>query len=266
MPIRDLTNKVAVVTGAASGIGLALARALHSKGARLALLDIDERVREVSVQLSSSSAHICDVSQKEEVFRVAEEVKATHGAVHLLINNAGVSLAGPFEEASLEDFEWVMSVNFWGAVYGCRAFLPSLKNSPEAQIVNVCSSFAWLGFAGKSAYSSSKAALKAFSESLRAELSTTHIGVSLLFPGPVDTSILRTGKAVSEAQREGEIKFLASRAVSPKLVTRRTLRGIAKNSARIVVSVDYWALDKLVRLSPALTQSITTKAARAMPF
>lgn len=266
MPCKNLREKIAVVTGAASGIGLALASAFSEQGARVAFVDIHEEVHEVAARFPNASAHRCDVSQRDNVERVIAEIASLHGGLHLLVNNAGISLAGRFEEASLEDFARVMEVNFWGAVYACRAALPHLRRAQEAQIVNVCSSFAWLGFAGKSAYSASKAALRAFSESLRAELSGTHIGVSLLFPGPVDTNLLRRGVALREEQREAEVKFLASRAVAPSLVAKRTLSGISKNSSRIVVSLDYRFLDALVRLSPSAAQALTARASRAMPF
>jgi NAD(P)-dependent dehydrogenase (short-subunit alcohol dehydrogenase family) len=270
MPIQHFDGKVAVVTGAASGIGFALCQALAAHGCHVAMLDKNPEISRIASSLSNPktkiTGHLCDVSSPASMSQVVTEIVREHGAVHVLINNAGVSLAGSFEASSPEDFEWLMRINFFGVIYGCRHLLPILRQQSEAHIVNVCSSFGLLGFAKKSAYCASKFAVRGFSESLRAELSQTHIGVTVLYPGPVATNLLMEGRSTSEAQRQQENQFLSSRAIPAAYVAARTLRGIQRNSARVLLSVDYRAIDWLTRLSPWLAQKVTSYASRKMPF
>lgn len=265
--MKVLEGKVAVVTGGARGLGAALARGLADRGARVALVDIDEEVVSAAARLGEGhTGHRVDVADRTAMENLAETIVSSHGRVDLLINNAGVAVAGTFEETPHQAVEWLMGVNFWGVLHGCRAFLPHLRAQPEAHIVNVVSSFAWLGFPGKSAYAASKAAVRAFSESLRAELSETKVGVTLLFPGPLDTSLIRQGRAASDAQRDAEAEFVARRAIPLDKVVARTLRAIRRNSSRVVVGSDYFLLDAAVRLSPGLALSAVTRASRRMPF
>jgi NAD(P)-dependent dehydrogenase (short-subunit alcohol dehydrogenase family) len=270
MTIKSFQGKVAVVTGAASGIGLGLCHELLARGCRVAMLDINPEVSFNAAQLSRPSAlataHVCDVSNQDAMSQVAVEIIREHGGVNLLVNNAGVSLAGAFEESSLEDFSWVIGVNLFGVVHGCYAFLPHLRRQPEAQVVNVCSSFGLLGFAKKTAYCTSKFAVRGFSESLRAELSASSIGVTLLYPGPVATNLLQQGRAYSEAQRQQELAFLSKRAISVEVVAKKTLRAVQRNTARVMISVDYHAIDWLSRFSPWLSQRVTAYTARKLPF
>jgi short-subunit dehydrogenase len=177
-----------------------------------------------------------------------------------------VSVAGRFAEVSDDDFAWLFGVNFWGVINGCRAFLPLLARQREAHIVNVCSSFAWLGFPGKSAYSSSKAAVRAFSESLRAELAGTPVGVTLLFPGPVATNLVHNGRAVDPQQRQREARFLQSHSLSPARVARRCLAGVRRNRARVLVGFDYRLIDLVARCAPSLALSGVAALHRRLPF
>ncbi len=271
MPIKDFTHKTAVVTGGASGIGLALAAELSRRGCDVALVDCHaDRLRDAQQQLAASgtriTAHAYDVGAVEQVTALCEAVSQAHGHIHLLVNSAGVSVAGRFLETSLADFEWLMRVNFWGTVYCCKAFLPLLLKESEAHVVTLCSSFGLLGFAGKSAYSASKFAVRGFSEALRMELADTRAGLTVVYPGPVQTNILRDGRAASEAQRQAEAEFLSSRAIPAARVARQVVRGITRNAARVRLSLDYAAIDWLTRLSPALAQAGGAWAARRMPF
>ena len=255
-----------MVTGAARGLGEALARGLSAKGVAVALVDRSDAVGAVAASLSGATHHVTDVADRTAVERLAAEVVARHGRVDLLVNNAGVAVAGDFEAVPHEDFEWLMGVNFWGAVHGCRAFLPHMRRHPEGHIVNVASSFAWLGFPGKSAYCASKAALRALSESLRAELAGSGIGVTLLFPGPLDTSLVRDGRAVDREKQAKEAEFVRARAVSLERVVRRTLRAVERDRARVLVGADYRLLGAAVRLSPTGALAGVTRSRSRMPF
>src|SRR5262249_42896928 len=163
-----------------SGIGLAITHALVSRGSHVALVDNDPRVNETAKSLATPqgprvTAHVRDVADRAGMFSLAREIEDAHGRANLVVNNAGVSIAGRFEALPLEDMDWIVGVNFWGVVHGCRAFLPLLRREKEAHLVNVSSSFAWLGFPGKSGYSATKAAVRAFTEALRAELKGTSV-------------------------------------------------------------------------------------------
>jgi short-subunit dehydrogenase len=209
---------------------------------------------------------VTDVADRAAVEALAAEVAAAHGRVDVLVNNAGVAVAGRFDEMPYEDLAWLMGVNFWGVVHGCRAFLPHLRRQPEAHVLNVVSSFAWLGFPGKSAYAASKAAVRALSESLRAELDGTGASVTLLFPGPLDTAIVRDGRATDPKKRAAEADFLRERAIPLEKVVARAIRGIERDHARVVVGSDYLLLDAAVRLAPSLSLAAITRMQKRMPF
>src|SRR6266850_2422762 len=179
-----LRDGVAVVTGAGSGIGRGLARQLAAAGSALALADIDEAgLQQTAASLSERgvqlSTHIVDVSDESAMQGFARDVVAQHGRVTLLINNAGVALHGRFEEISLDDFRWLMGINFWGVVHGVKYFLPLLKKEPRAQIVNISSVFGIVAPAGQSAYSASKFAVRGFTEALRDERGWARIRLRL---------------------------------------------------------------------------------------
>src|SRR5215471_4989792 len=183
-----LNSGVAVVTGASSGIGRALAQRLAAAGSALALADIDEAgLQHTAQSLPKSNAlvttHVVDVAKEESVKSFAADVSAHHGRVTLLINNAGVALHGNFEEISLDDLRWLMDINFWGTVYGVKYFLPMLKREPRAHIVNLSSVFGIIAPAGQVPYAASKFAVRGFTEALRHELAPTNVCVSCVHPG-----------------------------------------------------------------------------------
>jgi NAD(P)-dependent dehydrogenase (short-subunit alcohol dehydrogenase family) len=205
---------------------------------------------------SSGDASLADVGSEQAVQSAAAEIAGAHGDVHLLINNAAISASAGFAGTSATDFERIVQVNFFGTVYGCRAFMPFLKKHGEGQILNVSSCFAWLGYPGKTAYASSKGALRAFSESLRLEVGSDGVGVTLLYPGPLHTSLVRRGICDSEERRELEEKFLTSRGLPIDRVARRCLDELLTNPGRIVIGSDYRVLDLMARLSPRLAGKI----------
>ena len=205
----SLTGKsVAVVTGAASGIGRALAvRLAQEKIAGIAISDVNEVGLKETAEMAGKfgipvSTHVVDVSRLDQVRVFASDVVEKHGHATHLINNAGVGLIGTFDQISLEDFEWLMGVNFWGVVYCTKAFMPILESQESAHIVNVSSVFGLIAPAEQSAYSSAKFAVRGFTESLRHELVDTNISVSCVHPGGIKTNIVKNARLGAEAPEE----------------------------------------------------------------
>jgi len=254
-----LSSGVAVVSGAGSGIGRALAEQLAAAGSALALADVDETsLQQTAQSLAATSAlvttHVVDVAKEEKIKAFAADVEQRHGRVTLLINNAGVALCGNFEEISLEDFRWLMEINFWGAVYGVRYFLPLLKREPRAHIVNLSSVFGLIAPAGQAAYAASKFAVRGFTEALRHELGGSRVGVSCVHPGGIRTSIARRarlGAGTSPARhRESVARFEQLARTPPEAAAARILRGIERSEPRILIGMDAYQLDILQRLRP----------------
>lgn len=255
-----LSSGVAVVTGAGSGIGRALAQRLAVAGSALAIADIDEAgLQQTAQSLAKSIApvttHVVDVAKEESVKSFATDVTVRHGRLTLLINNAGVALHGDFEEISLDDLRWLMEINFWGAVYGVKYFLPMLKREPRAHIVNLSSVFGLIAPAGQAAYSASKFALRGFTEALWHELAPTHVCVSCVHPGGIRTPIAehaRLGAATPAGRREESIaRFKKLARTSPEKAAAMILRGVERREPRILIGLDAYQIDVLQRLRPA---------------
>jgi short-subunit dehydrogenase len=254
-------STIAVVTGAGSGIGRALAVHLAARGAALALCDINADQLEITRQRCYGSSrittHTVDVSKLEAMQDFARAVERDHGGVNLVINNAGVALNGTFEELELSDLHWLMNINFWGVVHGTHAFLPLLHAQPRAHLVNVSSVFGLVAPPGQTAYSSAKFAVRGFTESLRHELQDSNIRVSCVHPGGIKTNIARGSRAgsklkISEAQRQQEItQFEKSFVTSAEAAAERILRGVERFETRILIGRDATILDVLARLFPA---------------
>ncbi|MCU1260493.1 MAG: family oxidoreductase [Bryobacterales bacterium] len=268
---RAYIGKVAVITGGAGGLGRALAAELARRGCHIALIDLDANTlaitaRELSARGTTVTMHQADVGCEPALEQVSTDILAQHGRVDLLINNAGISISAPFDRTDPAAFEMVIRVNFLGVVYACRAFLPILSSRPGGRIVNVASSFAWLGYPGKTAYAASKAAVRAFSECLRLECAATNIGVTVLYPGPLNTNLVRAGAAGSEEQRAKEVAFLEGRGLPLELVARRAIDRLRNNPCRIVIGSDYWLLDVAARISPVLAELLIRKIAGRQTF
>jgi NAD(P)-dependent dehydrogenase (short-subunit alcohol dehydrogenase family) len=260
LTVTALSGGTAVVTGAGSGIGRALAQKLAAMGSALALADINEAgLLETAASLrgktSELTTHVVDVADEAAVRAFAEDVAARHGRVTLLINNAGVALLGTFEEISLDDFRWLMDVNFWGVVYGVKYFLPILKRQPRAHIVNLSSVFGIVAPVGQSAYAASKFAVRGFTEALRHELAGSSVFVSCVHPGGIHTDIARRarlGANASEALRQESIaRFDRLTPNSPEMAAVRILQGVERREPRILVGGDARQIDLLQRLRPA---------------
>jgi short-subunit dehydrogenase len=254
-----LANGVAVVTGAGSGIGRALARQLAAVSSALALADIDEAgLQQTAASLSERgvqlTTHVVDVSDESAMQVFAQDVAARHGRVTLLINNAGVALHGTFEEISLDDLRWLMGINFWGVVYGVKYFLPLLKKEPRAHVVNISSLFGIVAPAGQSAYSASKFAVRGFTEALRHELEGTSVFVSCVHPGGIRTPIARRARLGANtppgSRDEAVARFDRLTPTMPDAAAARILQGVESREPRILIGPDARKIDVLQRLRP----------------
>ena len=253
--MRNLAGKTAVITGAGSGIGRALARAFAAEGCRLALVDVDPAGLDATRALLPGvplTTHVANVADRARMAALPAEIEAAHGAIHLLFNNAGVTINESFEDASMERLELVIGVNLWGVVYGCHYFLPYLKRAGEAHIVNTSSMAAFLGLPNQASYSLTKAAVKSLSESLRVELASSGIGVTSLHPGAIRTNILAAaarygGDPAQTAQLEALVQRIG---LAPEKVAARVVRAVKRNRMRQRIGVDSYLMDWAKRLLP----------------
>ncbi|ERP87058.1 acetoin dehydrogenase [Marinobacter sp. ES-1] len=266
--MKDLKNKVAVVTGAGSGIGRALASVLAAKGCRLALSDVNEAGLAETVAACGGAdvrSYLLDVSDRDAIYAHAEQVRADFGQVNLVINNAGVALSASVREMTDEDFKWVMDIDFWGVAHGTRAFLPHLIESGEGHVVNVSSVFGLIGVPKQSAYNAAKFAVRGFTESLRQEMKLENqpVQVSCVHPGGIRTNIAnsaRMGKSENgEAQRKGFDKIAMT---TPEKAAEIIVKGILKNESRILVGPDAWGIDAINRLLGSAYQPLVERFSR----
>lgn len=265
--MRELEGKVAVVTGAGHGIGRETALALGEKGCRLAVCDNDEgaleAVRHELVERGATvSAHLVDVSSREQMQRFADVVVETHGAAHVLVNNAGVTVYASFEEHSVEDLEWILGVNLWGVLYGCKFFLPHLKSAGEGHIVNLSSVFGIIAPPLQTSYVASKFAVRGFSESLRTELASSNIGVTSVHPGAIKTNIIQNARLVTDthtALRDSTQRLFDRLGTSPDVVAARVVKAIEYNSPRVLITREAHVADALKRLMPATADGIVAR-------
>ncbi len=252
-------DSVVVITGAASGIGRALAvRFGREQIAGIAICDVNEIGLAETAKLAGDavpvSTHIVDTSKIEHLERFRDEVLARHGRATHLVNNAGVGLLGTFEQISLEDFEWLMGINFWGVIYGCRVFLPVLKEQPAAHIINISSVFGLVAPPEQTAYCSAKFAVRGFTESLRHELEETSVRVSSVHPGGIRTNIARNsriGKDTPAEFKDQGVKFFDKVAqTSPEAAAETIVKGIKVNDPRILIGNDAYAISIVSRIFP----------------
>lgn len=262
--IMELKGKTAVVTGAASGIGRGVALALARCGCNMALADVNvaglaqtvELVRAAAFGEVRVSQHELDVANRVAVADFPRVVLAAHPGVDVLVNNAGVAIGGTFEVASEEDFDWLFEINFFGVVRMTRAFLPLLRKSAEARVVNVSSVFGIISPPEQSAYSASKFAVRGFSNALRHELAGSNVGVTVVHPGGVATSIsdnARVPKGVSpeELARRKAIMKKALR-MDPNEAGEIIVRGIERRKARVLVGSDAKLIAVVERIAPVV--------------
>lgn len=260
---KDLNNAVVAITGAGSGIGRALALLCAEAGARLALADLNaetlaETAKACELKGAEVSQQCVDVGQRVQVYEWADVVAEQMGGVNMIINNAGVNLGASVEASSIEDFEWVMDVDFWSVVYGCKAFLPHLRQASWAHIVNVSSLFGLIGMPNQSAYNAAKFAVKGFSDSLRMEMLSegNHIGVSSVHPGGIKTNIVNSarfgkqiGSTLSDEERKSTFNEKLAR-MTPERAAQIIIEGVHRDKARILVGNDARIFDLIQRLFP----------------
>jgi short-subunit dehydrogenase len=270
--MKDFRGRVAAITGAGSGIGRALANALARRRASLALSDIDDTgLAETVAQCEGfgvkvTSEHL-DVADRDAVYGWADHVVTDHGRVNLIINNAGVALGATVESMSYEDFEWLMHINFWGVVYGTKAFLPHLKLSGEGHIVNLSSVFGLISVPSQSAYNAAKFAVRGFSDTLRMELEIEGAAVSVttIHPGGIKTNIARNARIDAsvhdlagdpkKAARDFERAFITS----PEKAAAQILTAVRRNRRRALIGPDAKLIDLVSRLPAGIYQSILTR-------
>jgi len=255
--MKVLRDRVAVVTGAGGGVGRALARNLAGRGCHLALVDIDaQALQDTASALAecgvTSSRHLVDVSNREQMAALPGAVAAIHGHINILVNNAGITLQKSFATHSIADWERMINLNLWGVIYGCINFLDDLRQADEAHIVNVSSMSAFVGFPTQSSYCATKAAVKGLSESLWAELASEGIAVTSVHPGAIKTEMIQATLKDSDnlvtAQRNYE---LAQRmGVTPEHAAERIVDAILKGKMRIRIGRDAVLLDLVKRLLP----------------
>ena len=273
--MTDIRGKVAVVTGAGSGIGRALACALARRGALLAISDVDgtglaETAKQVRVIGAKVHEARLDVTDRAAVLRYADEVAAEFGQVNIVINNAGIAFTGDVEQMSFEQIERVIDVDFWGVVNGTKAFLPHLIASGDGHVVNISSLFGLMAVPGQSAYNAAKFAVRGFTEALREEmlLAGHPVQVTCVHPGGIKTAIARNAGAV-EGQDQRALAELFDKKLartSADSAAKAIVRAVLGNRPRSVVGLDAKVLDLVVRVAgPAYQRIVVAALRRSMP-
>ncbi|WP_290868682.1 SDR family oxidoreductase [Aquabacterium sp.] len=275
--MKNFHNKVAAITGAASGMGRTLALELASRGCHLALSDVNEKGLAETAQMAGKlgvkvTTAKLNVADREAMNAWADQVVREHGKVNLVFNNAGVALGAFIETVKPADFEWIMGINFWGVVWGTQAFLPHLKKAGEGHIVNTSSLFGLLSLPTQGTYNSSKFAVRGFTEALRQELDMDRSGVSCtcVHPGGIRTNIAKDARmdpamaaktgGNAEQARERFDKLLNT--TTAESAARQILRAVETNQRRVLVGPDAKFLDKVVRLFGSWYQPMTTLFAK----
>ncbi len=255
--MKQLKNRVAVITGAGSGMGRALSIGLANEGCSLALVDFDKKGLDETRKLLDASnvkitSHVADVTDRKKMESLPEEIIKEHGRINILINNAGVGLYKTITDVPIEDIEWVMNINFWGVVYGCKFFLPCLQKEKEAHIVNVSSLLGFVSIPKLGPYSASKFAVCGFTEALWSEMRGTGVGVSLVYPGAVKTNILNTARFDSEDTEKGLKKVMARLGPTAEKAAKKIIKGIKQNKYRVRICTETYFMDWGKRLFPTL--------------
>lgn len=269
--IRNLNGRVAVITGAANGIGRAIARQLHRQGCHLALVDQDEAALEqLRQELQAAggpqrtTAHIADVGDRARMQALAPEVARAHGAIHVLVNSAGVAHEAAFAQMTLDDWDRIIGANLWGVIHACHFFLPHLAKVERGHIVNISSMLGIIAMPGQTGYGTTKFAVRGFSEALVEELRATSVGLTLVFPGAVATDIMKRGGADDPELIRDLSAWYARHAMPPEHVAARIVRAIERGTPRMLIGPETFAGDLLRRLMPLAGNTMMVNAAIRM--
>ncbi|AWI54285.1 short-chain dehydrogenase [Aquabacterium olei] len=277
--MKSFKDKVAAITGAASGMGRTLAVELARRGCHLALSDVNETELVRTAELASQhgvrvTLRKLDVADRAAVFAWADEVVRDHGRVNLVFNNAGVALTVPVEHAKISDFEWIMGINFWGVVHGTQAFLPHLRASGDGHIVNTSSLFGLMAIPTQGTYNATKFAVRGFTEALRMELEMEGACVSAtcVHPGGIATNIAMAGKVDPAMEKLTGATIEQHKRRANKMISTTTaesaalqiLTAVERNARRVLVGPDAKFLDKLVRLLGSTYQALVIRQMRKL--
>ena len=265
--MNTFSKKVAVITGAGGGIGREMAMQLAAQGCDLALADISEENVTETQRLAEAkgvkaTVHLVDVGNSEAYQAFVNDVVAAHGKVNLLFNNAGITLQRSFENHSEDDWELVLRVNLWGVIYGCKYFLPHLKQADEAQIINLSSMAGYLGLPNQASYSATKAAVRSISESLNAELAVDGIAVTSVHPGAIATNMIRNtlDKSDDMAKAKKNMEMVEKMALPVDKAVSIILNAVQKKKLRVRVGKDSVILDIVKRLMPVGVHKLIIRA------
>ena len=257
--MKDLNNKVVVITGAGSGIGRSLAEQCARRGAKLALCDVNaEGLAETRANCASAPVltDTVDVSDRDAMDAFRDRVVAEYGRVDLVVNNAGVAHSQTIENTSYEDFEWIMGINFWGVVHGTKAFMPELKKNAGSALVNISSVFGIISVPTQGTYNATKFAVRGFTEALRHETADSGLHVMCVHPGGIKTGIAHAarfyvGPDGSSDQSKTAAEFVDKLArTTPDQAARKILSDLAKKKGRCLIGVDAQIISAISRLVP----------------
>lgn len=273
--MKDFNAKVAAITGAASGIGRALAVDLSQRGAHLALSDVDElglaetaqRCKKPNQTVTTATV---DVADRQAVFDWADQVVLDHGAAHMIFNNAGVALGSTAEAVSQEDFQWLMNINFWGVVHGTQAFLPHLKRAGQGHVVNLSSVFGLVSIPSQSAYNAAKFGVRGFTDALRMELEIegSPVSCTTIHPGGIKTNIARNARNDGSVDHWGpeavtdEDAFEKMARTTPEKAAAQILKAVERNRRRALIGPDALIFDLVSRLPAGLYQRVLVAQTR----
>ncbi|WP_134767217.1 SDR family NAD(P)-dependent oxidoreductase [Nocardioides sp. 1609] len=270
--MKTLHDKVVVITGAGSGIGRALALHTAAKGSLLALSDVDEAGLAETVRLVEAAgvtrvrSDRLDVADRDAFARYALDVVQDLGRVNVVVNNAGVALAGDLTDLEYGDMDWIMGINFWGVVHGTKEFLPHLIASGDGHVVNLSSLFGLISMPGQSMYNASKYAVRGMTEALREEMLVAGhpVGVTAVHPGGIKTAIARNARYSAKEDGDASARLFDKKLarMTPEKAAAVIVRGIERNQARVLVGIDAHALHHLAKLTGSRYQDIVARASK----